>query len=440
MKMIVNTCKNKIIEEKRRQKRQEKIATVRLNQFDAGDFKSIDTEKSELIERLKKNIESLPEKYRAPIWLVLFENIPYAEASLVLSLPEKTIRTQVARGLERLRQAMSTFGSTFSVIALSELIKEVKLEKSPQSIYEMIHSPKTFQLAENMPRLPTASRSSQFLSSLKIIAVIGATIIISIIALNYFDFFKSNLEVINKEQVKVTKPVPLNLALDFDKKDAILPYLHLGKFHFLEKGGLNKSGCIEISKTKLILKFSVKNVQFPLKLTYRSNTKILKDENLSGTLIGWSSWSKMSMLYDFSKPKLVPFSNGESYPFELDKDWEDNVVWITKNTIDIWCFGKRMNLYILDHNENDDELFLYVLNNTKIDNLTLESIDPSLVPDVSSFIKINDEVSKSTSEEIISIKKYFNNLEDDINPKLQQYKSMNEDELLNAMKIMIQPK
>ena len=146
------------------------------------------------------------------------------------------------------------------------------------------------------------------------------------------------------------------------------------------------------------------------------------------------------MLYDFSKPKLVPFSNGENYPFELDKDWEDNTVWITKNTIDIWCFGKRMNVYILEHNEGDKTLYLYLLNNTKIDNLMIESVDPSQLPDITPLIKINADVLKNTSEEISSIKKYFQNNEIDFNPKLQQYKGLNETELLQAMEYMILPK
>ena len=443
MKMIVNTCKNKLIEEKRRQKRKEKVASERfVQQVPETQNSELESEKAELKELLRKNVDLLPEKYRSPIWLVLFEEVSYSEVATVLELPEKTIRTQVSRGLEKLRQALSSYGSLLSIATISELIKETTLEKAPSSINHLISSPEIYQLALNSAKQNSLTTVQNSFYSLKVAIIVGIATVIAIISFLY-------VRNTNISETQTTKTMnlakdtkeknPMHLALDFNQETDIAPYEFLGTYNYLVKGGIKDSGCIEVSKTKLILRFSIDNITFPLKLTYLSNTKIFKGKKVSGTLMSWSSWSKMSMIYDVSKPKLVPFSNGESYPFENDEDWEDNTIWITKNSIDIWCFGKRMNLYIIKHNENDKFMYLYLLNHTKIDDLKIETVDENLIPDISNFIKINEEVLKGPYQEISSIKKYLSIYDkNDLDPKLQQFKSFNEIELLDAMKYMVQ--
>ncbi len=141
MKIIVNTCMEKLKEEKRRTNRQNKVATQRFQEYQQPED-SIDAsnDKEVLKVKIKKMVDELPEKYRSPIWLVLYEGFTYPEVATVLALPEKTVRTQVSRGLERLRELLGSIGSILSIDAISALMINSTLEGAPASTKKILES------------------------------------------------------------------------------------------------------------------------------------------------------------------------------------------------------------------------------------------------------------------------------------------------------------
>lgn len=447
MKMIVNTCKNKLIEEKRRQNRQNKIASARFekNTVEAST-EIVNSDNAELKVKLRQSVDMLPEKYRSPVWLVMFEEISYAEVAEVLGLPEKTIRTQVARGLEKLRQTLSSYGSALSVVAISDLIRNTSLEKAPDSTYELINSPELFKKL-NSPIKELTLKSNKVFFSVHKVAIISLALL-SVIG-GYFLFQKKSESIIVKNEALNPKVVNgqikeeqnnLPIELDFNKKDLESPYVFMGDYKYLENGGLGNSGCIEISNG-LILKIPIDPKQLPIKVTYRANILVANTKNLNGSMITWPSWDKMSLIWDVSKAKNIPYNVNGKYFFEKDEDWEDVTFWITNESIDIWCFGKRMNLYLLDRNDTDNKIYIYFLNKIKLDNMKIESIDKSLLPDVSQYQKIYDEVKQNSTDGVVLIKKYLPALEkENLNPKLEIVPKHSETEVLEFMKSLLKIK
>jgi len=63
-------------------------------------------------EKQKQVIESylslLPPCYREPIYMKIVEGLSTKEVSKILAKPEKTIRTQISRGLERIKSSLKT--------------------------------------------------------------------------------------------------------------------------------------------------------------------------------------------------------------------------------------------------------------------------------------------------------------------------------------------
>ena len=116
-------------------------------------------EKEELQKVIRKSVEMLPEKYRAPIWMVLYEGFTYPEVAAVLALPEKTVRTQVARGLDRLKEILGPVGSVLSLDAIALLMKQSSLEGLPIATKKIIESPDLYHTIES--KMLVAAKSSQ---------------------------------------------------------------------------------------------------------------------------------------------------------------------------------------------------------------------------------------------------------------------------------------
>lgn len=68
-----------------------------------GDrFEFATDEQNDIADAIRK----LPEKYRAAIWLHYFEDMPTAQAAKALGIRESTLRSQLMRGREKLRDIL----------------------------------------------------------------------------------------------------------------------------------------------------------------------------------------------------------------------------------------------------------------------------------------------------------------------------------------------
>lgn len=146
MKMIVNTSIKKLQEENSRKHRQDKIASQKFSEHSDREDEVIEVSKQEELKiKIKNLVESLPEKYRSPIWLVLYEGFTYPEVASVLELPEKTVRTQVSRGLERLKEILGSLGSILSIDAIVALMVNNNLDMAPATAKAIIDSPELYK-------------------------------------------------------------------------------------------------------------------------------------------------------------------------------------------------------------------------------------------------------------------------------------------------------
>jgi RNA polymerase sigma factor (sigma-70 family) len=146
MKMIVNTSLNKLKEEKRRAKRQQNIASERFMEYSQKENQTDESNDAEILkQKIKKLVDGLPEKYRSPISLVLYEGFSYPEVATVLELPEKTVRNYVYRGIEKLKSILGSYGSVLSVEAISSLMINSTLEVAPATTKKIIESPELYK-------------------------------------------------------------------------------------------------------------------------------------------------------------------------------------------------------------------------------------------------------------------------------------------------------
>src|SRR5262245_8023014 len=83
---------------------------------------------SDLHAALEEEVGRLPEKYRAPILLCYFEGKTKEEAGLALGWPGGTVSTRLARGRQRLREALRRRGVVLSGAALFAILTGEKLK------------------------------------------------------------------------------------------------------------------------------------------------------------------------------------------------------------------------------------------------------------------------------------------------------------------------
>lgn len=61
---------------------------------------------SEVVSRVRKGVESLPDGYRTILSLLLFEGYDYQEVAEILDVKESTVRSQYMRGRKRLLEIL----------------------------------------------------------------------------------------------------------------------------------------------------------------------------------------------------------------------------------------------------------------------------------------------------------------------------------------------
>lgn len=442
MKMIVNTCKNKLIEEKRRQNRQNKIASERFEKnTNESSVENANSENAELKVKLRQGVDMLPEKYRSPLWLVMFEEISYSEVAEVLELPEKTIRTQVARGLERLRKNLASLGAVLSITSISDLIKNTTLEKAPTSVNSIVNSPEIYRLAaSSKTKILKYSTKTTHFSAFHFLSLSLGALLVILFYLNIKPIHSDNdvsEKTIPTKANQVTKAKPYHLSLNFNQKNDLKPFEYLGSYENLEVGGIDNSGCIEISK-KLILRIPIENDQLPLKISFRRNFKYDKEGIVGLSWLTWGEWDRMSILDDDTPIRNLIASPGK-YVFEKDQDWEIVTFTITKDFIDVWNDYGRINLYLMELKGENKYLYLNIVDRSKIDNFKIETIQVSSLPDISLLQKINSEVYLTSKEEITSIKKYFPESQK-VKINHQKFKASAENDLIIYMKNMVNTK
>jgi RNA polymerase sigma-70 factor (ECF subfamily) len=231
MRIVINTCKHKFNEEKSRSNRELKFS----NQKDKLQMDETLADNEELQNKIKNCVKQLPEKYSAPIWLVLYEGFSYPEAASSLSLPEKTVRTQVSRGLEKLRTTLASLGIFKSIEIISVLISSSKLEVAPSSAIKII---KSIQLKQSLGKvsgvaskesnrlLSVGLNSTSLISKVLLFTLLGSFIVVSGFYFFNFDMVKKyELNEVSNKEVKSPQIIPKIEYTNhtwsfFDKEDA----------------------------------------------------------------------------------------------------------------------------------------------------------------------------------------------------------------------------
>jgi RNA polymerase sigma-70 factor (ECF subfamily) len=128
MKIVAGTCADIIREAARRRAREQRA-------FEGSpQATGEDGSEAEMTATVKQALEALPDRYRLPIWMHHGEGMSFDEIAEVLSLPEGTLRSQVSRGLEMLRENLGRAGVSVQAAALVGILPSLSAESAPAGL------------------------------------------------------------------------------------------------------------------------------------------------------------------------------------------------------------------------------------------------------------------------------------------------------------------
>jgi RNA polymerase sigma-70 factor (ECF subfamily) len=122
---VLNACRTKSREERRRKERQDRAAEEK------DLAASSPVADSEDREQVRRAVQDLPEHYRAPIWLHYAEGYTSGEVADALQIPEDTVRKQLSRGIDRLREVLAPTGAALSLAAI---LPTLAVETAPSTL------------------------------------------------------------------------------------------------------------------------------------------------------------------------------------------------------------------------------------------------------------------------------------------------------------------
>lgn len=205
MRIIINSCKNKLKEEKNCSKR-EKMAFEEIGELYEEESK---IEKEELQLAIRTSIESLPERYKTPLWLILYEGFSYSEAADTLELPEKTVRTQVRRGVDQLQTMLKPFNIFLSLDAILLVTKNAVLEPAPSTFKKFLESYKNSLAIGSVKNSRRAIKTVEKTKSLSFLNILTISVGVTLAIISIFVFLKSSqnevfapVSVVNKNSQK----------------------------------------------------------------------------------------------------------------------------------------------------------------------------------------------------------------------------------------------
>lgn len=372
LQIVIHTCYNQRQSEKSRINRDKKIMSERVQ--------TVSPKNDELKEIMEAHLNKLPEIYKVPITLQIMEGLSIKEVSEALEIPEKTIRSQIARGLEKLKISLQNVGITASIIMIGDSLKQVPMPIAPASI----NSSAYFQsLIKNKTAASTKLAVTTTSKSFVIMKIVSFMIVASVSIATYLNWPISSNVTSGFQKVK---------QWDFENSTSLEEYQGVGVVRgamAIEEGrGVDNSKCLKIAENSVI-EFDISRYQLPIAISYDLDV-LVKDSMVNQILFdekGGDLNKKLPFFSGLRESLDIKPNQSVNKNLGFTGNWYKQIAYIDENSYDCWINGKRGHLLLGALIDNKK---IYVSFNGKalVDNLKIESIDKVKVPDKSVFEKI----------------------------------------------------
>lgn len=405
LQLVIHSCYNHKNAEKNRRNRDQKFMSERVLVTESKNC--------EMTEVIENHLNKLPEKYKIPISLQIIEGLSIKEVSDVLSLPEKTIRTQISRGLEKLKISLGNAGITASMTGLSEMLIAIKQPVIPEIFKSnhYFHSIYQSKAASSVKITVVKKTFASWIFKSVLYLMIPASAL-SVVIFVYFklaqnDSLKTEQKLIlaNKDSINAPASI-MQQTWGFETENELNDFKFLQGAGVIVNGkGIDNTNCLEVDKNSL-LEVDISKFKLPLKINFLFDRKVEALSLSKGIVFLKSNYQEDKNIFYFNR-----LSPPESVNLNKNRNnnkskgyygvWLPSSIYVTEDCIDLWFHGKRAGL-IFGSSIDNKKLFISIYDKSIIDNLTIESIDAKAIPNIS---KYKDYVKKIPFEK--GFKPYF---------------------------------
>lgn len=391
MRTVVNVCKDEIKHIVRERHRlQDKFSKP------IAEVPDLDIDTDEIRKILVSAIEQLPEHFRIPIWLLHYEDMSIKEVSVSLGKPEKTIRTQIARGIEKLKLSLEGKTKEFNTINIMAILSECKKNEVVPTL-----------LSEKIKEIFNMTKSdivfSQNAKSKTIFSLNFKALIFVVSLLGVFTFYwlknegeknketqnKSNLIIINNKSDKTN----LKTDLFFDFTSTKLPeWFSIKSINTTLVSEDSEHGqAIKINNVEFLLKFNISFIKKPFKISYD-----LKPEK--------TGFRIYSPIYD--SEGLVTFLISPLNNYSIGK-WNHIEIYVQENATSFWNNGSLKIVHV-SLNKKDVEACISLSSFVGcVDNISISENTGNKFIDLMPCVKIAEQLKITPGIEGIEIDSPF---------------------------------
>lgn len=352
---------------------------------------SYDAEKHENSQKLKKAVFNLPEKYRIPILMRYHEDMSIEDISKTLDTNPSTIRSILSRGINLLREKLSTDKVTLSSAGAIELIAFISYPTSQKVInLNFVKSCALAKTTSTKLAVTAYTKSTVLLKSLITIVAISCVTAIFLVSQKQKDMTK-------EPQPAVISPIPQIIekktkpktTWDFSKEDgsdfkttnnSITYDPKLKAITNLRNdsnnGKVNEQSIIHLGvKLENYTRIHSKGKMLSAEFLPDKETKNAQLSNYALDFVALKNSKPLSGYLIYRSPKPIDLPNYKEIPYEQDLYIIDNLITHTAKGHGF------INIMRFDNLDNETELGL-LLSGMYVETISIEPMSPALIEEI----------------------------------------------------------
>ncbi|MHC5039761.1 MAG: sigma-70 family RNA polymerase sigma factor [Planctomycetota bacterium] len=165
-----NTALQAIRSRNRRKERERKVSALSQTNGDSQPEPFTEAEKRELTDSIERSLGELPQETRIPVVLHYMEGMTYTEVGEAMDIPEGTAKSRVNRGLDQIRELVSTGEQKYAGVALVPVLEAIQPPPVPASLLTALKA------------LPLKAAVSAGIAAKTATAAKGASMLITVLA------------------------------------------------------------------------------------------------------------------------------------------------------------------------------------------------------------------------------------------------------------------
>lgn len=364
LKIVIHRSIDRIRSNARRKKREAKIET---NLY--YEDKMTDHHQEKII---MDHLEKLPDHYKQPIHLKVLENLSIKEIAEILSLPDKTIHTQITRGLEKLRRSLSAAGVKISTIILTGALTSIKLKAAPATFKSETTLKQIIEtISQQKKTIPSAHKEN-----LSLFSTIAKSFLVVALLTSATFFIYKNISKNRIEEARLQNAKLKNDFYDFEQPKETHIFKVIGGKIEIQNNDITLNSNALYCEDLTMLELDISKYKLPIKISYDcealydAKTYALpahiyyseKDNPLIINYIGFKDVKRYAPSAG-NKRKMSSFNNNK---------WGQLSVIFRQNEIITFDNKILSNIHYIN---TSNKIRIVVTNATYIDNFLIEEIE-----------------------------------------------------------------